>query len=415
MAVAAGFVLMSVSLFPTTFPTTALASPSPSPTPGGTSSSGGNAIERQPTQDEVKDAQERAARLNAEADARAANVAEAEQVLRTAAARAGLALERYRTAVLQAQDAQRSALTAQERLAAAETALERSRALLGRWAHDAYANGLSLGEHPVAATLLTGDSTTDLELTVVALRHVGQEWTTTLREVEAAQHTRRLAADRAQAAADTAVQAAADAGTARSAADAAVRAQRTALETLQTKLAGSADAAKEADEKAALLAKARARALADRRSGANEVTGPVGDCLGGDVTAYANGKIPLSVLCPLWGASGEYLRADAAYAFNRLSQAYATEFGSPLCVTDSYRPYVEQVQVYARSPALAAVPGTSNHGWGTAADLCGGIERFGTRTHEWMLINAPLFGWFHPAWAEPSGSMPEPWHWEYGG
>ena len=28
---------------------------------------------------------------------------------------------------------------------------------------------------------------------------------------------------------------------------------------------------------------------------------------------------------------------------------------------------------------------------------------------------AQLYGWLHPAWAEPSGSMPEPWHWEYAG
>jgi D-alanyl-D-alanine carboxypeptidase len=32
-----------------------------------------------------------------------------------------------------------------------------------------------------------------------------------------------------------------------------------------------------------------------------------------------------------------------------------------------------------------------------------------------MLTHAPLFDWFHPAWAEPGGSRPEPWHWEYGG
>ena len=28
---------------------------------------------------------------------------------------------------------------------------------------------------------------------------------------------------------------------------------------------------------------------------------------------------------------------------------------------------------------------------------------------------APLYGWFHPDWAEASGSLPEPWHWEYAG
>lgn len=84
-------------------------------------------------------------------------------------------------------------------------------------------------------------------------------------------------------------------------------------------------------------------------------------------------------------------------------------------MTDSYRSYDDQVRVYAEKPTLAAIPGTSNHGWGTALDLCGGIERFGTAQHQWMLLNGPLFGWFHPAWAEPTGSKPEPWHWEFSG
>jgi LAS superfamily LD-carboxypeptidase LdcB len=123
----------------------------------------------------------------------------------------------------------------------------------------------------------------------------------------------------------------------------------------------------------------------------------------------------VALLCPLPAAAGKYLRADAAYAFSRMSQAYAAAFGSPICVTSAYRSYDDQVRVSAERPGLAAKPGYSNHGWGTAADLCGGIDRFGTATHDWMLANAPLFGWFHPAWAEPSGKLPEPWHWEFGG
>jgi LAS superfamily LD-carboxypeptidase LdcB len=71
--------------------------------------------------------------------------------------------------------------------------------------------------------------------------------------------------------------------------------------------------------------------------------------------------------------------------------------------------------IYADKPWLAAVPGTSNHGWGTAVDLCGGVEAFGTATHLWMLENAPAFGWFHPSWAKPGGGRPEPWHWEFAG
>lgn len=84
-------------------------------------------------------------------------------------------------------------------------------------------------------------------------------------------------------------------------------------------------------------------------------------------------------------------------------------------MTDSHRSYAAQVDVYRRKPGLAAVPGTNEHGWGQAADLCGGVQAFGTAEHRWMQANAGTFGWFHPDWAEPSGSRPEAWHWQYGG
>jgi len=64
-------------------------------------------------------------------------------------------------------------------------------------------------------------------------------------------------------------------------------------------------------------------------------------------------------------------------------------------------------------PHLAAVPGTSNHGWGIAVDLSGGINRFGTAEHQWMRRNAPYFGWILPSWAQERGSRPEAWHWEF--
>jgi LAS superfamily LD-carboxypeptidase LdcB len=133
------------------------------------------------------------------------------------------------------------------------------------------------------------------------------------------------------------------------------------------------------------------------------------------VSAYCNGRVPLDALCPLAVAPGHRLRADAAHAFDALAAAYRAEFGVDLCITDSYRSAASQVQTYAAKPGLAAVPGTSNHGWGTAVDLCGGIEGFGTPQHAWMRDHASLFGWFHPSWAQQGGSRPEPWHWEFGG
>jgi LAS superfamily LD-carboxypeptidase LdcB len=84
-----------------------------------------------------------------------------------------------------------------------------------------------------------------------------------------------------------------------------------------------------------------------------------------------------------------------------------------LCVTDGYRPLAEQIAVKLATPRLAATPGTSQHGLGLAVDLCGGVQSFAAPAHLWMQQNAPLYGWFHPAWAEPTGTMPEPWHWEF--
>jgi LAS superfamily LD-carboxypeptidase LdcB len=96
-----------------------------------------------------------------------------------------------------------------------------------------------------------------------------------------------------------------------------------------------------------------------------------------------------------------------------MGAAYEEAMGITLCITDSYRPRASQEQVFKTKPGLAAVPGTSNHGWGIAVDLCGGVERFGTPQHEWVSSNGPAFGWLLPAWAAQTGSKPEPWHFEY--
>ena len=129
---------------------------------------------------------------------------------------------------------------------------------------------------------------------------------------------------------------------------------------------------------------------------------------------YPNGLIPPSAMCPL-GPAGHALRCDAAAAYRAMSSAFAGAFGTPICITDSYRTYSSQVRLYGQKPALAAVPGTSNHGWGLAVDLCGGIERFGTPEYLWMKANAGRFGFLHPDWAEPGNGREEPWHWEYAG
>lgn len=116
---------------------------------------------------------------------------------------------------------------------------------------------------------------------------------------------------------------------------------------------------------------------------------------------YANGMIPASALCPL--STGGLLRCDAARAFEIMNSAYLAEFGTNIAVTDTYRSYEGQVRCKQQKGDLCATPGKSNHGWGMATDLGGGINSFGTPQHKWMAANAPRFGWEHPEWARSGG------------
>ncbi|MGY1637938.1 NlpC/P60 family protein [Geodermatophilus sp. SYSU D00742] len=136
--------------------------------------------------------------------------------------------------------------------------------------------------------------------------------------------------------------------------------------------------------------------------------GPVSPAWGG----WSNGRIPSGTLCSV--ARGHALRCDAAAGYTALAGAFETAFGRPLCITDSYRSHAAQVTAFRTKPALAAVPGTSNHGWALAVDLCGGINVAGTPQNSWMAENAGRFGFVQPDWARPDGEKPEPWHWEYG-
>ncbi len=136
--------------------------------------------------------------------------------------------------------------------------------------------------------------------------------------------------------------------------------------------------------------------------------GPVSPAWGG----WTNGRIPGEALCPV--GRGHALRCDAAAGYAAMSRAFEAEFGTPLCITDSYRSLGAQVDAFRRKPGLAAAPGTSNHGWALAVDLCGGVNVAGTRPWRWMTEHAGAFGFVNPDWARPGGEKPEPWHWEFG-
>ena len=123
-----------------------------------------------------------------------------------------------------------------------------------------------------------------------------------------------------------------------------------------------------------------------------------------DLVAYGNGKIPSSALHPV-GGTNHRLWAPAADSLTRL-MADAKRDGVTIGITDSYRPYAEQVDLAKRKGlysqgGLAAKPGTSDHGWGMAVDL-----DLDSKAQAWMRANAVRYGF-------KEDTPREPWHWAY--
>jgi hypothetical protein len=125
-----------------------------------------------------------------------------------------------------------------------------------------------------------------------------------------------------------------------------------------------------------------------------------------EMVAYGNGKLPRELLTPI-GIGQHRLWAPAAQQFVTMRTAAAQQ-GVAISVTDSYRSYDSQVELAARkglsqNGGLAAVPGTSEHGWGLAVDM--DVNGAGMA---WLKANGSTYGWVQP-------STREPWHWEFHG
>ncbi len=123
-----------------------------------------------------------------------------------------------------------------------------------------------------------------------------------------------------------------------------------------------------------------------------------------DLAAYGNGKIPANALEQV-GDTRHKLWAPAAQALTRMI-ADAKRDGVQIGITDSYRPYEEQVDLARRKGlysqgGLAAKPGTSEHGWGMATDL-----DLNAKALTWMKQNGEKYGY--------EMNVPrENWHWAY--
>ena len=119
---------------------------------------------------------------------------------------------------------------------------------------------------------------------------------------------------------------------------------------------------------------------------------------------------------------------QALGSFIGLATAYKEHFKRPISISDSYRDYDGQIKQRKEKGTGAAVPGTSNHGWGVAIDIDGtrivgkrtldpehpatNDLRFESEVYKWMADNAPRFGWDQPAALKRDGDNPEAWHWE---
>ncbi len=123
-----------------------------------------------------------------------------------------------------------------------------------------------------------------------------------------------------------------------------------------------------------------------------------------ELISFGNGRIPAESLAPV-GDTGHRLYQPAADALNIL-RADAEAAGVTIGITDSYRPLAVQESLAERKGlysqgGLAAVPGTSNHGWGLATDL-----NLDGSALAWMRANASRYGFVE--------DVPrEPWHWTY--
>ena len=129
--------------------------------------------------------------------------------------------------------------------------------------------------------------------------------------------------------------------------------------------------------------------------------------------SHSNGGIPDSELQTLSFSPGNKMNKKAAAAMEEMNKAYKADNGSDLTINEAYRDCATQIR-YSKelgSRAAPAPPCVSNHGWGLAADI--EVGAFGSSTYNWLKANAHKYGYVHPAWAEPGGSNPEQWHWEY--
>jgi len=129
--------------------------------------------------------------------------------------------------------------------------------------------------------------------------------------------------------------------------------------------------------------------------------------------APATASCPADRRCERPDTGGHHLTSAIARAWWALDQRFRQRSpGTALHHRLLPKPRAAQA-LHAAKPELAATPGTSNHGWATALDLCGEVESVDTDEHRWLTGNGASLGWVKPSWAQRYGSKPEPWRWAF--
>lgn len=152
------------------------------------------------------------------------------------------------------------------------------------------------------------------------------------------------------------------------------------------------------------------------------------------LTGQANGKLSAGILkkCGI----GNFLLAEPAALACRALVVAAEAAGFKVRATGTYRTYAQQESLFKSryvtkklegrptrkwdgvmywqlpKTAMAAVPGTSNHGWGLAVDFAEelngrpGVESVSPKFVKWLVKNAATYGF-------SAELQSEPWHWRY--
>lgn len=127
---------------------------------------------------------------------------------------------------------------------------------------------------------------------------------------------------------------------------------------------------------------------------------------------HRNGQIPASALAYASYINGTGGHPLAVESWQKMATVAAREGINLRCAM--YRNLAGQEAL--KNGAGVKVVGTSNHGWGLASDVDAipkGPSGVNSREYQWLKANAYKYGWGHPSWAQPGGSKPEPWHWEF--